>query len=156
MMYRSIVRSRIRSLFAGANRGAWQPIVDGFADKFTYRFLGDTPLGGQRSTQSAMQAWWQRLYRLFPDAKFEPQTIVVEGPPWNTRVMTHVRVASSVPEGAGRERYENEFMQLMTLRWGRITSVTTIEDTLKFARALDKLKAAGIEEAGAPPIRDAA
>lgn len=84
-MYRSIVQWRVRSLFTQANQGNWQAIVDGLSPRFVYRFVGDTPLGGTRTTKPAMQAWFQRLYRLVPDAKLVPQEIVVEGMPWNTR-----------------------------------------------------------------------
>jgi ketosteroid isomerase-like protein len=156
-MYRTIVRWRVRSLFAEANRGNWQAIVDTLSPNFIYRFVGDTPLGGTRTTKPAMQAWFQRIYRLVPDAKLHPQMIVVEGAPWNTRVMTYVKFAGTLPTVAGAtgKPYENEVMQLMRLRWGRITSVITIEDTQRFVAILPALAAAGIADATAPPITDA-
>lgn len=155
-MYRSIVRRRVRSLFVEANRGNWQAIIDSLSPRFVYRFIGDTPLGGTRRTKPAMQAWFQRIYRLVPDAQLHPEVIVVEGMPWNTRVMTYVKFRGSLPSVAGQPgaRYENEVMQLMQLRWGRITSVTTLEDTLRFARILPALAAAGITDATAEPITD--
>jgi ketosteroid isomerase-like protein len=154
-MYRFLVRRRIKWLFAEANRGNWTAIVDGLSEQFTYRFVGDTPLGGVRTTRAAMIAWWERLYRLFPDAKFKVEMIVIEGPPWNTRIMTYVKILATQPSCAnGSKPYENEFMQLMQLRWGRITSVVTIEDTLRFAALLPKLSTAGIADATALPITD--
>jgi ketosteroid isomerase-like protein len=117
---------------------------------------GDTPLGGTRTTKAAMQAWWARLLRLFPGAQFSPQQIVVEGPPWNMRVMTHMVFSAQVPGAAGAPTmpYQNEFMQLMQLRWGRITSIVTIEDTQRFVDVLPALSAAGSKEATAAPITD--
>lgn len=155
-MYRSIVRWRVRSLFAEANRGNWQAIIDTLAPKFVYRFVGDTPLGGTRTTKLAMQAWFQRIYRLVPDAQLLPQMIVVEGAPWNTRVMTYVKFTGTMPPVAGAvgAPYENEVMQLMHLRWGRIASVLTIEDTQRFVAILPTLAAAGIADATAAPITD--
>jgi ketosteroid isomerase-like protein len=150
-MYGSIVKSRIRALFTEANRGNWQAIVDNLAPSFVYRFVGDTPLGGTRTTKPAMQAWFQRIYRLVPDAQLHPQAIVVEGPPWNTRIMTYVTFRGSLPSGAP---YENEVMQLMRLKWGRIVSVLTIEDTQRFVAILPALAAAGISDATAAPITD--
>jgi ketosteroid isomerase-like protein len=150
-MYRTFVRRRITSLFAKANRGEWQAIIDGLSPNFVYRFIGDTPLGGTRTKRSSMKAWFERIYRLVPDAKLTPQVIVVEGPPWNTRIMTYVKFNGTLPAGAP---YENEVMQLLRLRWGRITSVLTIEDTKRFADILPQLAAAGIAEATAPPIED--
>jgi ketosteroid isomerase-like protein len=151
-MYKTIVKRRIRHLFAEANRGNFQAIIDALGPAFVYRFIGDTPLGGTRTTRPAMQAWFQRIYRLFPAATLHPQEIVVEGPPWNTRIMTYVKFRGMTPAGIP---YENEVMQLMRLRWGRITEVTTLEDTLRFAAILPALAAAGRSDATLPPITDA-
>jgi hypothetical protein len=84
------------------------------------------------------------------------QAIVVEGPPWNTRVMTYVKFRGFLPplSGAAGKPYENEVMQLMHLRWGRIASVITLEDTQRFMSILPALAAAGIADATAAPIAD--
>lgn len=155
-MYRTIVKWRVKALFAEANRGNWQAIVDALAPQFVYRFVGETPLSGTRTTKPAMQAWFARIYILVPDAKLHPQTVLVEGMPWNTRVMTYVKFRGSLPAIPGHPSvpYENDVMQLMTLKWGRITSVTTIEDTQRFAAILPRLTTAGIAAATAPPITD--
>jgi ketosteroid isomerase-like protein len=157
-MYHFIVKRRIRALFAEANRGNFQAIIDALAASFVYRFVGDTPLGGTRTKTSSMKLWFERIYRLVPDAKLHPQMIVVEGPPWNTRIMTYVKFNGTLPP-VGQQpgmRYENEVMQLLSLKWGRIHSVLTIEDTLRFARILPLLTKAGVAEATALPISDAA
>jgi ketosteroid isomerase-like protein len=155
-MYKTLVRAKLRRLFAGASQGNWRPIVDGFDADFSYRFAGNTPLGGTRTTRAAMEAWWSRVLRLFPGARFTPQEIVVEGSPWNTRVMTHILFQATLPKslGAAAVPYENEFMQLMRLRWGRITSIVTIEDTQRFVEVLPRLAEAGLTDATAPPIDD--
>jgi ketosteroid isomerase-like protein len=157
VIYGAIVRRRVRTLFAEANRGNWQAIVDGLAPSFSYRFVGDSPLGGTRTTHAAMQHWFERLYRLFPGSQFAPQTVVVEGPPWRTTIMTYVLIRGTAPGADAVLRpYENEFMQMMTLRWGRITSVLTLEDTQRFVAALPALAAAGFADATKAPITDAA
>jgi ketosteroid isomerase-like protein len=150
-MYKSIVKRRVRSLFAAANRGNWQAIVDALGPSFAYRFIGDTPLGGTRTTKPAMQQWFARIYRLMP------QEIVVEGLPWNTRVMTYVKFQGTLPplNGAKGTAYENEVMQLLRIRWGRIVVVTTLEDTQRFINILPQLAAAGLADATAGPITDA-
>jgi ketosteroid isomerase-like protein len=155
VIYRAIVRRQVRTLFDEANGGNWEAIVDGLAPSFSYRFVGDTPLGGTRTTHDAMRRWFERLYRLFPGSQFAPQRIVVEGPPWNTRIMTHVKIHGTAPNVAGVSApYENEFMQSMILRWGKITSVLTLEDTQRFVATLPRLSAAGIVDAAASPIVD--
>lgn len=153
-MYKTIVRAKVKALFEEANRGNWQAIVDNLSDRFQYRFVGDSPLGGTRTSKPAMRAWFGRIYKLFPDAKLTPQTIVVEGFPWSTQVMTYVKFSGSLPSvnGSLPELYENEVMQLMHLRWGRINSVLTIEDTQRFVDILPRLGQAGIKEASAAPI----
>jgi ketosteroid isomerase-like protein len=152
-MYRTIVRRRVLHLFRQANFGNWNAIVDGLADTFTYRFIGDTPLGGTRTSKPKMRAWFERLYRLFPESQFHPQTIIVEGPPWNTQVMTYVKIRMTKPLLAGETHlYENEFMQLITIKWGKMTSVLTIEDTLRFANVLPMIAATGSKDATAEQI----
>ena len=155
-MYRSIVRWRVNGLFDQVNRGNWQAVIDTLGENFIYTFVGNTPLGGTRRTKPAMRAWFQRIYRLVPDAKLHPEMIVVEGVPWNTRVMTYVKFRGTLPKVSSAEAvpYENEIMQLMRLKWGRIVSVITIEDTQRFVDILPALSAAGIDDATAPPITD--
>lgn len=103
-----------------------------------------------------MQQWFERLYRLFPGAQFHPHTVVVQGPPWRTTVMTHVTIRGTAPDTFGNTHpYENELMQRMTLAWGRITSVVTLEDTQRFANILPALAASGVLGATQPPIQDA-
>jgi hypothetical protein len=50
--------------------------------------------------------------------------------------------------------YENEVVQQMVLKWGRVHSVLTLEDTLRFAKILPLLSEAGNVEASAVPIQD--
>jgi ketosteroid isomerase-like protein len=155
-MYKTIVRRRIIGLFQKANAGNWQAIIDALSDNFTYRFIGDTPLGGTRTKKTSVQEWFKRIYILVPDAKLIPQRVVVEGPPWNTYVMTYVKFRGTLPPvaGAAAAPYENEVMQLLNLKWGKVHSVLTIEDTLRFAKILPLLSRAGIAEANAAPIED--
>jgi hypothetical protein len=112
-MYKTIVKRRIRHLFAEANRGNWQAIIDSLGSPFTYRFVGDTPLGGTRNKTSSMQEWFKRIYKLVPDAKLTPHQILVQGMPWNTNIMTYVIVNGTLPsvDGAPGASYENEVMQ---------------------------------------------
>ena len=63
----------------------------------------------------------------------------------------------TVPDNNGSFRsYENEFMQHMVLRWGKITSVVTLEDTQRFVDLLPALAGAGMIDATAAPITDEA
>lgn len=61
------------------------------------------------------------------------------------------RVSGPLPNG---ERYENTVFQFMTLRWGKVSSVETIEDLQILERALKVVAASGKPEAIADPILD--
>lgn len=72
--------------------------------------------------------------------------------------MTYVKFRGTLPAVKGHPAapYENEVMQLMQLKWGKLHSVLTIEDSLRFANILPRLSAAGIAAANAAPISDVA
>jgi ketosteroid isomerase-like protein len=147
-MYRTIVRRQVMHYFDEANRGNWAAIVDGFTEPFNYRFIGESPLGGTRTSKPKLRMWFERLYRLFPGAQFYPQTIVIEGPPWNTKAMTYVKIKMKeqlLPDE--KQLYENEFMQLITIKWGKMVSIVTIEDTQRFVCALPAMAKAGYVDA---------
>lgn len=151
IVYHRIVVRIFRGIFARINEGDFEPMVKGLAPRFTYIFYGDHALSGERHTHAAMRLWWQRVFKILPDAQFEPLDILVKGWPWSTRVASRVAVRGSLPDGSS---YENVMHQFMRLRWGRVTEVYTVEDTEKLRRALDTVAAAGIDEANAPPIQD--
>lgn len=148
-MYHAIVRSKVRRVFAALNEGDIDPMIRTLAPRFHYRFAGEHCLAGERTQQDDVVAWWGRVFRLFPGALFEVRRVVVSGPPWHTEVATHVQLTATSAAGEG---YTNEFVQLMRLRWGRATSVFTLEDTARLERELARLAAAGIDEATAPAI----
>jgi len=149
-VYHRIVAARIRSAWRHLEDRDAAFVLDQFAAEFSYRFVGDHALGGDRRTRAAMEAWFARLFRLFPDARFSVSDVLVRGWPWATRAVALVTVDATM-EAVG---YRNEVVQTVDLRWGRITRVHTLEDTQKLARALDALAARGIPEAGAAPITD--
>ena len=154
MLYDRIVETRLRSVFASLNAGDPRPMLRSLAAEFVYRFEGDTALGGERRTLDAMERWWARFFRLLPGARFEVRRVLVAGPPWATRIAVELTVRA--PASAGSPDYVNAVMQSADMRWGRLTRVHTLEDTLALRRRLERLAAAGLDEALAPPILDGA
>lgn len=152
-MYASIVKQKVRAVFADLSRQDPEAMLGTLAPSFTYRFLGDTALGGTRTSQATMREWWARVFRLFPGATFTVKDVVVDGWPWSTNVAT--RVTLEAPN-AGGAPYSNEFLQLMHLRFGKATRIVTIEDSQRLQAKLDEMAAAGVAEAGAAPIEDEA
>lgn len=60
--------------------------------------------------------------------QFEIEDILVNGPPWNTRIA--VRVRDFIPgEEGGRDEYDNRAILFQEVRWGRIVRWETYEDT---------------------------
>ena len=150
-MYHRIVAGKVRASFAAINRGDYEEMVKGMAPSFSYVFYGDHALAGERHTADGLRRWWQRVFRLLPGTTFEVTDVIVAGFPWNTRVATSVIVHAGLPDGS---RYDNVINQFIAIKWGKLTSIRTLEDTAKLARALDGLAAEGIEEAHAAPITD--
>jgi len=151
MVYTWIVGARVRATFDRINDGDYRTMVDGLAPSFRYRFHGDHALGGVRTTRESMLRWWERVVRLLPGARFDVQDVLVNGGPWNTRIAVRSVVSGDLPDGS---RYENTVFQFMTLVWGRVSSVETVEDLQVLERALEAVAASGVEEARAAPIVD--
>ncbi len=150
-MYHTIVASRVRTSFRRLSSGDIEQVINQFAPHFQYTFLGHHALGGTRHSREAMRAWFERIFRIFPGATFDPQQIMVKGWPWNTIVIIHMKVRATLQTG---KPYENNAYQTFQLRWGRITSIETLEDTQYLVETLKELADAGVTEAIAPPILD--
>jgi ketosteroid isomerase-like protein len=146
-MYRAIVARKIRKAWTHMAAHDHLPVLEQFADQFEYRFVGDHALGGVRHTRAVQDEWFRRLFRLFPDIRFSVRDVLVAGWPWRTRAVALIDVF--VPRDGG---YRNEVAQTIELRWGRITKITTLEDTQKLDRVLKQMAGEGIAEAAAEPL----
>lgn len=150
-MYKTIVARQVRGIFAEINKGNYQAMIDGLANPFDYRFLGDHPLSGRRTKPATMDLWWQRIFRLLPNGTFKIHHVVVQGNPFNTRIAVRSTISAPLPSG---EIYSNDVMQFMRLRLGKLTHVETMEDTAKFERYLATLDPATHPDAIAAPYND--
>lgn len=150
-MYRAIIAARVRTTFERINQGDYMYMVDGLAPVFEYRFHGEHALGGRRTGRASMIRWWERVTHLMPGVRFEVRDVITQGPPWLTRVAVRSRVSGSLADGSV---YENTVLQFITLSWGKVTAVETMEDLRLLEQALARLARSGREEALAPPICD--
>jgi ketosteroid isomerase-like protein len=149
-MYKTLVRRRVRSMYAAMNGGDYGPLLNCFAPEFAYTFVGDEhPLAGTRRSRAKMQAQFERVLRLFPGINFTVREVVMNGMPWDTRVGVAIGVRAQLRDGT---QYENDIVQLLRMRWGRVTRVRTVIDTGRLKEAFGRLAAAGIAEATAPPV----
>jgi ketosteroid isomerase-like protein len=144
-----IVKAVVRRAMGELNPRTYTDLLARFAPRFVYEFAGDHALGGRRTVLAAQKAWFERAFRLIPDSHVSVRDVLVSGWPWRTRIAAVWEVRSPAAGG-----YRNIVMQHMEMRWGRITRISTLEDTQYLARALERLAADGVEEAAAPPITD--
>ena len=150
-MYHWIVRRQIQSSFAHLNRHEYQPVVASFSPAITHSFAGDHALGGIRHTQVTAQKWYERLFRLFPDLRFNVKNILIAGLPGDTQIAVQFRVELTPPDGGS---YTNDVAQFIRLKWGRITEIHLYEDTDKLVDLLSRMSQQGVAEAVAAPITD--
>jgi ketosteroid isomerase-like protein len=150
-MYHAVVRRRLKQLFDAVNHGDAEPVLRQFAGRFEHSFLGDTALGGSRRTLATTRRWYERLYRLLPDIRFDLGKIAVSGGAWNTIAVIAWEETNS---GTDNVRSSNRGIHVVHLRWGRATRLIICPDTAGLKGTLDRLYAAGNLEALAAPIVD--
>ncbi len=150
-MYASIVSQNIHASWQELNKHNCAPVLQQMAPKFRYVFLGQHALSGERHTTATLERFFQRIFRVFPNVRFEVSEVLVKGMPWNTTAVALVNATASLANG---ETYRNEISQTIRLRWGKIVEIRTLEDTQKLVAALAKRLEAGVTEAGAAPIQD--
>lgn len=150
-MYHAIIRRRIRALFDAVNRGDAQPVLHAFAPRFEHVFIGRHALSGRRNRIDSTREWYDRLYRLLPDIRFTVHRIDVAGPPWHTIAVVEWAEENSgtdgVPTGAAG-------VHVVHLRWGRMTRLVILTDTVALTATLDRTRATSGGESGATPIED--
>ncbi len=125
-------------------------MLDTLAPSFSHAFAGEHALAGVRRTRASQAAWFERLFRLLPDVMFTVRDVLVTGWPWRTTVVALVDVRL-----ADDATYRNQLVQVIELRWGRITAIANHEDSQALAALLERRARAGIAEALAAPITDA-
>jgi len=150
-LYHAMVQRKVRSAFDDLSRGNYGTVVQISHRNVHHVFAGDHPLGGERHSRDAVKEWFERLFRLFPQLRFEVRDVLVKGWPWNTKVA--VAWVAQVTPLVG-EPYANEGVHLIQFRWGRLMYFHAYEDSQKVADACRRMAAEGIEEAAAAPISE--
>lgn len=138
-------------MFAGLSRGEWQPLLGSLAERVHHVFPGVHPLGGERHTREAVQRWFERLERLFPEHDFQIQRVSSRGWPWSAWVALQWSARLSPAVG---EPYVNRGTHWLHIRWTKVHGVHAYLDTQLLAEACRAMAQQGVSEAGAEPIRD--
>jgi ketosteroid isomerase-like protein len=144
-VYKAAVRFLIRRNIARLNVGRAGPALAMFADDATLTFPGDNswsrqfrePGRGRAASPShrgrpEIEAFVRRYVE--HGIQMEVEDVLVNGPPWNTRVA--VCVHDWIPGPDGRDVYANRAVLRVHARWGRITTQEDYEDTER-VRAYD-------------------
>jgi ketosteroid isomerase-like protein len=139
-----IVRQQVRKAFRSLSRGEAEPVLAQFSDSIRFRFSGDHVMGGERVGVEAVREWFRLVFALFPGIELEPQTVVVNGWPWNTVVATRFTVRATLRDG---RPYQNEGMQFLRLRWGKAVEDRLYEDTQLLDTELRRMADQGVREA---------
>jgi ketosteroid isomerase-like protein len=148
-MYHAIVRRKITQVFAGLSAGRIEAVTKELAPDATHYFVGTHALSGTRRTPEAIHAWYQRLLRLLQGISFTLDEVRVSGWPWRTQVEA---IWTETNNGTDGVKTSAEGVNLIEIRWGRVTSVRIYPDTAALERTLQRIAAKGTAEATASPI----
>jgi ketosteroid isomerase-like protein len=148
-MYHAIVRRKITAAFAGVSAGRIEAITDERASNAVHYFVGTHALSGTRRTPEAIRAWYERLLRILNGISFTLQEVRVSGWPWHTQVEA---IWAETNFGTDGIKTSAEGVNLIEIKWGRVTSVRIYPDTAVLERTLQRIAAKGTTEALAAPI----
>ena len=149
MLYRAIVKKKIRQAFDQVNKRQWDDLMKSIAPNIHHRFGGDTAISGQRHDRETLRRWFERLARVLPNLHLKINDIWVQGWPWRTMVFVRWDGTATLLNGDG---YVQHAVHVITLRWGKIHALDVFEDSQAVDRALAAQAAVGLEEAVAAPI----
>ncbi len=148
-MYHAIVRHLTRRSFDAVSGHDYETLLKGCAPDLHHRFGGHHAAGGERRGTDAMRRWLNRVGRVMPDLKLHVRDIWVKGLPSNTWIFVRWDATATLADGGP---YANRGVHVIHMRWGKVTSIDAHEDSQAVAEGLQRQIAAGIEEAGEPPL----
>ncbi|HEY3670157.1 MAG TPA: nuclear transport factor 2 family protein [Acidimicrobiia bacterium] len=136
-MYKWAVRQQVRRNIEALGRGDLAPLLRGYSDDAVLIFPGESSWSGEHRGRTAIE----RFLRRFIAAGLigHAEDILVNGPPWRTRIAVVFTDRAVDPEGS--ELYSNRAVLYAVARWGKITRQEDFEDTHKveaFDRWLDE------------------
>ena len=142
-MYKPMVRALMRSSVRRLNQGDYSALLKLAHPDFELAFPGDNswstmyrpPTPGRRrhvTHRGIDEATGFADRFVAENVKFEVEDILVNGPPWHTRIA--VRVVSFVPGPAGQaDEYNNRAVLWLEIAWGRLVRWEDYEDTERVA-----------------------
>ncbi len=142
-MYKATTRAFLRYNIGRLNSGDYSLLMKLASPDFQLRFPGDNswstmfrPVVGGRdfvATHDGIDegaAFAERF--VTHGVQVDVEDILVNGPPWNTRVMLRAKYFIPGADG-GPDIYANRAASVLELRWGRLVRWETYEDTERTA-----------------------
>lgn len=142
-MYKTSIRAVMRHGIQNLNEGDFSMLLKMASPDFELAFPGDNSWArmfrdvdsGRRRhvTHSGIAegtAFGERF--VAEGVQFEIEDILVNGPPWNTRIALRVKSYVAGIDG-GADRYNNRAVAMLDIRWGRLIRWEDYEDTERVA-----------------------
>jgi len=143
-MYKATVRALMRHSIKKLNSGDYSMMLKMASPDFALAFPGDNSWSTmfrparagreQHITHQGIEEATAFAERFVSEGiQFEIEDILVNGPPWNTRIA--VRVRGFIPGPAGQaDVYANRAILFQEIKWGRLSRWETYEDTQRVAK----------------------
>lgn len=142
-MYKPAVRALMRHSIKKLNQGDYSLLLKMVSADFELAFPGEnswasmfrTPERGRQRhvTHRGIEEATAFAQRFVAEGiQFEIEDILVNGPPWNTRIALRVHDFVPGPDG-GADVYNNRAVLFLEVRWGRVVRWEDYEDTQRVA-----------------------
>ena len=141
-MYKAGVRALLRHAIRRLNEGDYSLLLKLAHPEFELAFPGDNSWatmfrpqvkGRERhATHRGIDEAVAFAERFVSEGiQFEVEDILVNGPPWNTRIA--LRAHDFIAGADGTDEYNNRYVGFLEIRWGRLMRWEVYEDTERTA-----------------------
>jgi ketosteroid isomerase-like protein len=141
----------VRATFRLIDQQDYETLLEQTAPSVLHVFPGDHALGGTRHSRDALRRWFQRIFLLFPELRFEVKEVAVRGLPWDATVMVQWENRGRACDG---QPYANQGAHVLRLRRGRVIYLHEYLDSQRMAEVCRRLARRGLSEAAAEPVTD--
>jgi ketosteroid isomerase-like protein len=149
--FRLGVERNLRATFRRVGQRDYETLLEQTAPSVLHVFPGEHALGGTRHTRDSLRRWFERLFVLFPELRFEIKEVAVRGWPWDATVMVQWENRGRACDG---QPYANQGAHVLRLRWGRLVYLHEYLDSQRVAAVCRRLAREGVSEAAAKPVTD--
>jgi ketosteroid isomerase-like protein len=156
-MYKALVRALIRRSIQRLNQGDYQPTLAVIHPDATLTFPGDNTWARQfrphqigraaiptHRGRSEIEAFLRRY--VDHGLQMEVEDILVNGPPWNTRVA--VRVHDWIVGEDGSDSYANRAVLMVRMAWGKVRDQEDYEDTERVSAFDERARQSSVQADG--------